>query len=389
MDKRLVRENIYLLGSIDWNRTLFDSLMPLPHGTSYNAYLIRGSEKTVLIDTDDPDRMEELFGQLADVPKLDAIISLHTEQDHSGALPSLLEKYPDAVLFSSQKAQTLLSVHLGIPESRITPVKDGDTYSLGDRTLTFVDTPWVHWPETMSVYLKEDKVLFSCDLFGSHLATSAVFADEKEVYAGAKSYFAEIMMPFRKYVQKHLEKLAAFDIAMICPSHGPVYDNPAFIMEAYREWAGDTPKNLALIPYVSMHHSTKLMAEHLAPALVARGVEVSLLDLATVDLDRIGTGLVDAATILLGTPTVLGGPHPFAQNAAFLVSILKPRAKFASVFGSYGWASKTVEAVAGMLDKYEILPAVYVKGLPTAEAYAGLDALADAVAAKHREIGIL
>ena len=254
-------ERVRQLPTADWNRQLFDALIPLPNGTSYNAYLVQGSEKTALIDSTEPQMMDGFMAALDDLPAVDYLVSNHAEQDHSGTLPQLLARYPGAQVVASPKAKPMLVDLLHLPEEAIVAVEDGDTISLGDRTLEFVHTPWVHWPETMSTYLREEAILFSCDFFGSHLATAELFVgDERMVYEGAKRYYAEIMMPFARQIRRNLEKLEKYDIAFIAPSHGPVYDRPAFIVDAYRDWAAETPKNIAVIPYVSMHESTHIMA---------------------------------------------------------------------------------------------------------------------------------
>ena len=221
MFKRKIKDRVFWLGAVDWDRRLFDSLIPLPDGTSYNAYLIEGSEKTALLDTVDPPLADELLAQLKDVPKIDFVVSHHAEQDHSGTIPQILSLYPDAKLVCTPKAKDMLTDLLEIPDERCVVVADGDSVSLGDKTLTFIHTPWVHWPETMVTWLEQDKILFSCDFFGSHIATTDLFVtDEGRVYEAAKRYFAEIMMPFRNIIRKNLEKLAAYPVEMIAPSHG-------------------------------------------------------------------------------------------------------------------------------------------------------------------------
>ncbi|VAX34220.1 Flavodoxin, partial [hydrothermal vent metagenome] len=337
MKPRKIKDNIYWMGSVDWDRRLFDSLIPLPDGTSYNAYLIEGSEKTVLIDTVDPSMVDELLTQLENVSKLDYIVSLHAEQDHSGSIPLILSLYPDAKLISSPMAKGLLMEFLHIPEESFITVSDGETISLGDKTLKFIYTPWVHWPETMVAYLEEDKILFSCDFFGSHIATTSLFvSDEGRVYEAAKRYYAEIMMPFRTMIKKNLEKLAAFEMAIIAPSHGPVYPRPAFILDAHKDWIESPSKNLVVLPYISMHNSTKLMVDYFVSSLVEKGVGVEQFNLAVTDTGKLAMALVDAGTIVIGTPTVLAGPHPYAVNAAFLTNALRPKARFLSIIGSYG-----------------------------------------------------
>ncbi|MDD2452412.1 MAG: FprA family A-type flavoprotein [Synergistaceae bacterium] len=389
MKKRTMRDGIFLMGAVDWNRRLFDSLIPLPEGTSYNAYLVEGSEKTALIDTADPELEYVLLEQLEDVKKIDYIISLHTEQDHSGAIPTLLEKYPGARVVCSTKAKELLQDHLHIDGSVIDAMDDGQTLSLGNRTFTFIHTPWVHWPETMCAYLQEEKILFSCDFFGSHQATSDMFAGESPaVYEGAKRYYAEIMMPFRSIIRNNMKKLEGYEIGMIAPSHGPVFDKPEFILDAYRDWISDRVSNFVAIPYISMHGSTEIMVNHLLDALVERGVKVKKYELTVTDIGNLAIDLVDAATIVIGTPTVHFGPHPAVYSATHLANALRPKLKYAAIIGSYGWGTKAVEQISGLIPnlKAEVLGTVMCKGKPRAKDLAELDALADAIAEKHRAL---
>ena len=390
MKPRKIKDRIYWMGSVDWDRRLFDSLIPLPDGTSYNAYLIEGSEKTVLIDTVDPPMVDELMGQLENVPKLDYIVSLHAEQDHSGSIPNVLCKYPDAKLICSSKAKNMLMDLMPIPESSIITVNDGETISLGDKTLKFIYTPWVHWPETMVAYLEEDKILFSCDFFGSHIATTDLYvSDEGRIYEAAKRYYAEIMMPFRNIIIKNLEKIAPYDISMIAPSHGVIYQQPSFIINAYKAWIGDAPKNMVVIPYISMHESTKKMVDFLVSSLVEKGVSVEKFDLTVTDIGKLAITLVDAGTIVVGTPTILSGPHPNVVYATYLANALRPKAKFLSIIGSYGWANKTVEILAGMIPnlKVEVIEPVLTKGVPSEIDFKALENLAESIASKHKEQG--
>ena len=315
MNMRPLREKVLAGGAIDWDRRLFDSLIPLPDGTSYNAYCVFGSEKTALIDTVDPARAGVLMDQLADVKTLDYVVAHHAEQDHSGSIPLVLAKYPAARLLTSPKGKGLIIDHLHLAENRIQTVADGETVSLGNYTLRFVHTPWVHWPETMVTYLAEERILFTCDFFGSHLATTDLYArDEARVYEAAKRYYAEIMMPFRHTIRNNIEKLKGLSVDIIAPSHGPCYNRPAFIMDAYRDWISDTPRNQAVVPYVSMHGSTRLMVDYLVGSLAAKGITVFQFDLADTDLGKLAISLVDAATLVAGTPTVHVGPHPGGRD---------------------------------------------------------------------------
>ena len=391
MKTRPIKKDVTWLGAIDWHRHIFDSLIPLPDGTSYNAYLVSGTEKTVLFDTVDPTMSDVLTAQLEDIPRIDFVVSHHAEQDHSGAIPDVLERFPEAKVICSSKAKGMLADLLKLPDDRFKVVEDGDTLCLGDKTLTFIYTPWVHWPETMVTYLHEEKMLFTCDFFGSHVAGSDLYVrDEGQVYEAAKRYFAEIMMPFRKHIQKNLRKLEAYDIEMIAPSHGPIHDRPQLILDAYRDWAGDVPKNQVVIPYVSMHGSTGKMVAHLVGALIEKGIDVQPFDLADVDIGKLALALVDAATIVVGTPTVLTGPHPSAAYAAFLANLLKPKARYLSVVGSFGWGGKVVEQLAGMIPnlKVEVIPPVLVKGVIQDDTLQELDALADAIEANHRSFSV-
>ncbi len=392
MNARKIREGVYWMGVVDWERRLFDSLIPLPDGTSYNAYLIQGSEKTALIDTVDPAMQDTLLRQLHDILKLDYIITNHAEQDHSGTIPAVLAKYPQAQVIVSSKAREMLLDLLDLPAEQCLVVADGETLSLGDKTLEFLYTPWVHWPETMGTYLREDRILFSCDWFGSHLATTDLYVtDEAQVYEAAKRYYAEIMMPFRPIIRKNLAKIEPYPIEVIAPSHGPLYDRPAFIVDAYRDWVSDTCKNRVVLPYVSMHGSTKRMADYLVGTLAEQGVTVSLFDLSVTDIGKLAISLVDAATIVIGTPTVQIGPHPLVFYAAHLANALRPKLKFASIIGSYGWSSKAVEQIAALIPNLtvEILTPVLCKGFPKSADFQALDVLAAAIVAKHQELHLM
>jgi len=391
---RQIKPNVYAVGAVDWDRRLFDELIPLPDGTSYNAYLIKGSEKTALLDTVDPTKTEVLMSNLVllGVDKIDYIVSHHAEQDHSGAIQDMLTLYPDAKVVANPKCKTMLIDLLCIDEDKFVTVDEGQTLSLGDKTLQFINIPWVHWPETFGTYLQEDKVLFPCDFFGSHLATSSLFVDdEARVYEAAKRYYAEIMMPFRMPIQKNLEKIEDLQIDIIAPSHGPVYDRPKFIVDAYKDWVSDNVKNEVVLAYISMHDSTRKMVEHFVEALIERNITVKQFNLTVTDIGQLAMALVDAATLVLGSPTVLTGAHPVAAYAAILANALRPKTKFASIIGSYGWGGKMVEQITGLIPnlKVELLEPVVAKGYPRDGDFAALDKLADVILVKHRELEIV
>ncbi len=388
-----LKPNVYFVGAIDWDRRLFDELIPLPDGTSYNAYLIKGGEKTALLDTVDPTKADVLIDNLVavGVESIDYIVAHHAEQDHSGSIPDILMLYPDAKVVTNPKCKGMLIDLLNVSEDKFITIDDGQTLSLGDKTLQFVYIPWVHWPETLGTYLQEDKILFPCDFFGSHLATSGLFMDDEAVvYEAAKRYYAEIMMPFRTPIRKNLEKIKELQIDMIAPSHGPIYDRPEFIIDAYKDWVSDRVKNEVVLPYISMHDSTRKMVEHFVDALIERGITVKQFNLGVTDIGKLAMSLVDAATIVLGSPTVLAGAHPEVAYAAILANALRPKTKFASIIGSYGWGGRMVERITGLISnlKVEILTPVIAKGHPKDEDFVALDKLADQILAKHKELKI-
>jgi flavorubredoxin len=392
MSRIAIKEDIFWVGAKDPDRKVFDGLMPLSQGTTYNAYLVQGSEKTALIDTVEPEFLDVLLANLKGVKKIDYIVSHHAEQDHSGSIPVLLEKFPEAKLLCLQKNKEMLQDLMTIPDDRIQVVADGGEVSLGNKTIRFMFCPWVHWPETAITYIPEDKVLFPCDFLGSHHSFTHIFAgDNPAVYKGAKEYYVQIMMLYSKMTAKHLDRITALDIEYICPSHGSVYDKPQIILDLYEKWMRGEPDNLALIAYVSTHGSTKLMAEHLQAALEKRGVKVALKDLVTVPLNELAGFLTDAATIVLGSSVIMAALHPVAVSTAFLLDRLKPKAKFAAVIGSYGWSPNPLKNAAELLPswKVEVVGAVIAKGHPKAEAMKELDALADTIAAKHHAAGLL
>jgi len=389
MTVREIKPGVYSVGAVDWDRRLFDELIPLPEGTSYNSYLVRGSAKTALIDTVDPSKEAELIGNLqaAGVGSLDYIVANHAEQDHSGSIPRMLELYPGAKVVANEKAREYLTVLLGIDPGRFQVIKDGDRLDLGGKTLEFIFAPWVHWPETMLTLLVEERILFTCDMFGSHLATSDLYAsDEGRVVKSAKRYYAEIMMPFRHIIRNHLQKLKAVVFDVIAPSHGPIYGRPKLILDAYEDWTSDDVKNVVVLAYVSMHGSTAKLVEHLIDALIRRGVAVKPFNLPRTDLGELAIELVDAATIVIATPTVLAGPHPSAVYAAYLANALRPKARYAAVVTSYNWGGRAAEQLAGMLGnlKVELLPSLAFKGLPSKGDYAAVEKLADEIAARHK-----
>jgi flavorubredoxin len=392
MSVRTVAPGVLSVGAIDWDRRLFDDLIPLPNGTSYNSYLVSGSEKVALIDAVDTSMEMALMTNLirAGVDRIDYIVVNHAEQDHSGLVPLLLEMYGMATVVTNRTCRDLLVHFHGIAAERVMEIGDGDTLSLGDRTLEFLITPWVHWPDTQLTYLREDRILFTCDLFGAHLATSDLFMRDREGwYIAAKRYYAEIMMPFRNSIKGYLERVRTLDPAMICPSHGPLHDRPEEVLAAYDNWISDRVSNEVVIAYASMHGSTRAMVNQLVDALVDRGVGVRQFHLPSTDLGELAMALVDPATIIIAAPTVLFGPHPSTVTAAYLANALRPKARFATVLTSYGWGGKTVDTLKGMLThlKVEFLEPIQVKGYPSPADQEAIVSLADTIRDRHTALG--
>lgn len=381
-----IKNNVYYCGLNDKDRKIFDELIPLEHGTTYNSYLVKGSEKTALIDTMYPPMSDEFLKNLGDV-KIDYIIANHGEQDHSGTLPKLIEKYPDAIIVTNRFCKNNIMEMLLIPPARIKEIQNGDELSLGDKTLKFYIAPGVHWPDTMFTYLVEDKMLFTCDFLGAHYTfDDNIYADNSEALKlSAKRYYAEIMMPFRKMCQKYTQLVKEINPEMVLPSHGPIYKNPKFILDLYEDWTSDEPKNLVVMPYVSMYGSVKEMIDYLAEKLNAAGIQTLKHDIVSDDLGDLAMALVDAKTIVLGSSMVLASPHPAAANAAYLANVLNPKAQYATIIGSYGWGGDLIDKLAGMLSnlKVEIIEPVLVKGRAKADTYQKLDEMAKTIIEKH------
>jgi flavorubredoxin len=373
-DREIIKiaENVYWVGVRDWNRRLFDSLIPLPKGTSYNAYLVIGRNGNALIDTVNPGFEKELEGKIRSLvipEEIDYIIMNHAEPDHAGAIPYMMRIASKAKLITTSRGARMAQVFHHIPQERIKVVGDGETVGLGGKTLRFIEAPMLHWPETMFTYLEEDKVLFPCDFFGSHLA-SGVYSDEVEDLAvHAQRYWGEIMMPFRAMAQKALEKIASLEIHVIAPSHGPIHRKPELILNMYRKWAVGETRPKAVIAYVSMWNSTDTMVKQIAEALASENVEVAFHNLALTDIGDLAKDLVDSQAIVLGTPTVLGGAHPLAVYATYLFKALHPPTRFAVLLSSYGWGRGAVRQIQELLTglKIEVIGTLEVNGPPTEE----------------------
>jgi len=293
----------------------------------------------------------------------------HAEPDHAGTIPYIMKVSKEVSLITTEKGVKMAKIYYNVPEKRIKKVKDGDTIELGGKTLKFIEAPWLHWPETMFTYLVEDKVLFPCDFFGSHTASGFYDEDVEEIIPFAKRYFGEIMMPFRNMGKKALEKVKELEIEIIAPSHGPIYKNPERILEAYRKWTAGETREKVIIVYVSMWNSTQAMIKTMVETLLSEGIEVSLYNLSSADIGDIAKDLVDSHAIVLGTPTVLGGMHPLAIYAAYLVKALRPPLKYGVVLSSYGWGGGAPRQALEILGptKIEVVGTLEINGPPSAD----------------------
>jgi len=383
----ILAENIYYVGARDPDRRLFDALIPLPQGTTYNSYLVKGTEKTALIDTVNPGferELESRINQIHSLVDLDYVVMNHAEPDHAGAIPYVLERCPRARLVVSRMGAKAAKTYFNVPDERILTVSDGDEISLGDKTLRFIEAPMLHWPETMFTYIPETKTLFPCDFLGLHTAYGIYDDQVPEMIQYAKRYFGEIMMPLRAMGERALAKIADLDIELIAPSHGPIHRNPERILEAYGNWTSGATAEKALVVYVSMWRSTEKMAKHIAEALEENGVEAPLYNLTHADIGDIARDLVDAKGIVLGTPTVLGKMHPLAVYASHLVKILKPPLKYGAVVSSYGWSRGALTHASEVLGPtgLEVVGALEINGPPGAEDYLELTKIGEDLAKK-------
>jgi flavorubredoxin len=378
--------DVFAVGSRHWNRRLFDALAPTPLGTTYNSYLVRGTDKCALIDTILPGFEGELCGKIDQTlsgRKIDYVVMNHAEPDHAGSIPYVLERY-GSTLVASAKGAELARLFFKVAPDRIWVVKDNETIALGGKTIRFINAPFLHWPETIFTYLEEDHILFSCDFFGSH-NTTGVFDDEAEdVVSWAKKYYGEIMMPLSKMGRMGMEKIKGLEIAMIAPSHGPIYRHPQAILAEYAKWTAGTTRAKALIIYVSMYHTVEGMVHSFAETLQDRGVEIRVCDLSVTSLGELAGHLVDSRALVLATPTVLNALHPLAAFAALTVKTLKPPLKYGVAMNSYGWGKGAVRQALDFLEemKIETVGTVEVNGTPSTDDHAAIQVVANQLADK-------
>jgi flavorubredoxin len=380
---------LYWIGSEDPDLRVFDDLFPTEHGTSYNAYLYKGADKIVLIDTVDEKYVDEYMDKvrsLVDPKKIDYIIVNHTEHDHSGSLSFLLEQAPQAEVFCSIAAKNFLGNILPKPITCHT-VKDGETLDLGGKTLRFIMAPFLHWPDTMFTRLEEDKILFTCDAFAAHFwQTGRIFNDEVEDFTSARHfYFDCIFRPFKDKVLAAVEKIRHDVIDMICPSHGPIIRrDPWKVIQQFENWSKPTSQTKKIfILFLSPHGSTEKMAHAVADGAAHDGVEVISYHINNLNASELRNLMEEADALLFGIPTFNRDiAKPMWDVLAYL-STVKLKTNLAAVFGSYGWSGEACkmaeERLKGMGFKLVADP-LRATFTPTAEALEQCEALGKAVA---------
>ncbi len=383
---------VYWVGAVDRERTIFDSFMSLPYGTTYNAYLVKGKDKTALVDTVSLGFADVLWRKVSEVmdPKnLDYVVMNHAEPDHGGSLPGALSMAKKARLIATKKGLEMAKIFYDVPKEKGEAVEDGDTISLGGKTLKFISAPWLHWPETMFTYCVEDKVLLSCDFFGAHVAPERLYEDEVGdiVMAEAKRYYAEIMMIFLNPVRKALEKLEGLDIRVIGPSHGPVWRNPDKIFRAYKEWAVGPLKPKAVIIYVTMYGSTAELEKAIVGTLKEEGIEAVAFNMLSADVSQVVQELVDSSAVVFGSPSFYGGVHPRLASSVELIRTIKPRGKMVAIFGSYGWGGGAAKEIRARLQPsgFEIIDCLEIQGPPREESLQKAISLGKMIADRVKE----
>jgi flavorubredoxin len=388
MSVREIKENVFWVGAVDWNIRDFHGYST-DQGTTYNAYLIK-DEKIALFDTVKRNFKDELLfhiRELTEPEKIDYLIVNHVEMDHTGSLPELIDLIKPEKIFCSKNGMKAMIDHFHQEDWPFEVVKTGDSISLGKKTVTFIETPMLHWPDSMFSYINEDKLLISSDAFGQHLATVERFADEVDqcdLMHNATKYYANILMLFSPLIQRLLAKVGelGLEIEMIAPDHGLIWRDSSIILEAYDRWSRQSAKNKALIIYDSMWHSTELMAKSICSEIAKAGIEAKLLNLKTNHRSDIMTEVLDAKALVFGSPTLNNGILPTMGDFLTYLKGLRPKGQVAAAFGSFGWSGEAVKHINGYLEdmKLELAhPGLKVKNVPREEDFAGCRELGAAV----------
>ena len=344
-----IKPGIYWVGSMDYSMRSFHGYST-ECGSTYNAYLII-DEKVTLIDTVKAPFCLEMLGRIRNIidpAKIDYIVSNHVEPDHSGGIPFMLQQCPGVKIVTSDP-NGLKGLTGRYGEHDYVTVKAGDSISLGKRTLQFVPTPMLHWPDSMVTYCPEEEILFSNDGFGQHLATTERFADERdisEVMHQAKKYYANILMPYGMQAQKAISALAGLKISMIATGHGVSWrSNISDIIEAYQKWSSFEKTDKAVVVFDTMWHTTAIMAKNIADAFYAIGIKPVLFDLRTDHISDVATELLDAKFLAVGSPTLNNQMMPSIAGLLCYIKGLAPKGLKGFAFGSYGWGGQSIGQV--------------------------------------------
>lgn len=377
-----ISPKVWWVGGIDWNERLFHGYTT-EAGITYNAYLIM-DEKITLIDTCKATFSNELvqrISQVVDPAKIDVVITNHVEMDHSGSLPVIHKIAPNARIYASAGAGVNeVKAHFGI---EATPVKSGDTLNIGERTLTFVTTPMVHWPDNMVTYSDVDQILFSNDAFGQHYATTKRFDDENdlcEIVKQAKKYYANIVWPYGMQAHKALEAVKGLELKMIAPSHGCIWRSHIDkILEKYEAWTTYQTEEKAVVVFDSMWHSTEMMAREICDSFIAEGISAKLIDVKASHISDIMTDLCDARYVAVGSPTLNSNMLPTVASFLTYMRGLSPKndQRIGLAFGSYGWAPLGPKQVYEELEKAKFnlpVPVITQQWIPSEENLAELQA---------------
>lgn len=372
-----VTNDVYWVGAIDKDLRVFDIVMTTEYGTSYNSYIVKGSEKTAVIETAKDkffDEFIERVKQVTDPEKLDYLIVDHTEPDHSGSVEKFLELNPDITVIGSVSAIKFLGEITNKKfNSRV--VKEGDTIDLGGKTLSFVSAPFLHWPDSMYTYLQEEKVLFTCDSFGCHYADDRVFNDliEGDFLDAYKYYFDCIMGPFREHVLKALDKVEKMDIDIVCPGHGPVLRKDLKkYFDLYRQWSVIEKGEYVVVAYASAYGYTKMLAEAVTKGIEEGGREVKLFNLEETPAAEVLAAVSAAKGIVLGSPTIVNDMVPPAASVLAGLNPTINKGLAAAAFGSYGWSGEAANNIQARFEQLKFktpLPALRVMFKPSEEQY--------------------
>lgn len=375
-----ISPKVWWVGGIDWNERLFHGYTT-ERGITYNAYLIM-DEKITLIDTCKATFADELvqrISQVVDPAKIDVVITNHVEMDHSGSLPVIHKIAPNAEIYASAGAGVNeLRAHFGI---EATPVKTGDTLCIGERTLSFVTTPMVHWPDNMVSYSDVDKILFSNDAFGQHFATTKRFDDENdmcEVMKQAKKYYANIVWPYGMQAGRALAAVKGLELKMIAPSHGCIWRSHIDeIIAKYEDWTTYQTQEKAVVVFDSMWHSTESMAREICDAFIAEGISAQLIDVKSTHISDIMLYMCDARYVAVGSPTLNSNMLPTVASFLTYMRGLSPKneQRIGLAFGSYGWAPLGPKQVYAELEnaKFQLpVPVVAQQWVPSEENLAEL-----------------